>query len=180
MLNHPTFDQLHALRLSGMSHALVEQRQTPDLTALSFEERLGLLVDREMTERETRRLTTHLRQAKLRQSACLEDLDFRQPRGLEKGLMASLATCQWVRDHRNVLITGPTDVGKPQPCNYPCKSQRRTGTDHHSRRSPAPAVWPDPHAGRSDTPCDTRPLLCGVAAAPDRTTGSCASHQPRI
>jgi len=112
MLNHPTFDKLHALRLSGMYHALVEQRQTPDLTALSFEERLGLLVDREMTERETRRLTTHLRQAKLRQSACLEDLDFRQPRGLEKGLMASLATCQWVRDHRNVLITGPTGVGK--------------------------------------------------------------------
>jgi DNA replication protein DnaC len=112
MLNHPTFDKLHALRLSGMYHALVEQMQTPDITALSFEERLGLLVDREMTERETRRLTTRLRQAKLRQSACLEDLDFRQPRGLEKALMASLATCQWVRDHRNVLITGPTGVGK--------------------------------------------------------------------
>ena len=79
-----------------------------------------------------------------------------------------------------VLLSGEAGIGKPQPCNYPCKSQRSTGPDHHSRRSPAPAVWPNPHAGRDDPPCHTRPLLCGVAAAPDRTTGSCASHQPRI
>ena len=79
-----------------------------------------------------------------------------------------------------VLLSGDAGMGKPQPRNYPCKSQRSTGPDHHSRRSPAPAVWPNPHAGRDDPPCHTRPLLCGVAAAPDRTTGSCASHQPRI
>src|SRR6266850_3736866 len=145
MLTHPTLDKLQTLRLTGMYQALVEQLQMPDIAALTFEERLGLLVDRESTERENRRLTTRLRQAKLRQTACIEDIDYRHPRGLDKSLMARLATCQWVRERHNVLITGPTGIGKPQPCNYPCKSQRRTGTDHHSRRSPAPAVWPDPH-----------------------------------
>ena len=180
MLTHPTLDKLQTLRLTGMYHALVEQLQLSDITALSFEERFGLLVDRELTERENRRLTTRLRQAKLRQTACIEDIDYRHPRRLDKALITRLATCQWVREHHNVLITGPTGIGKPQPCNYPCKSQRSTGPDHHSRRSPAPAVWPNPHAGRDDPPCHTRPLLCGVAAAPDRTTGSCASHQPRI
>src|SRR6267154_3188677 len=147
MLTQPTLDKLQTLRLTGMYQALVEQLQMPDIAALTFEERLGLLVDRESTERENRRLTTRLRQAKLRQTACIEDIDYRHPRGLDKSLMLSLATCQWVRNRHNVLITGPTGIGKPQPCNYPCKSQRRTGTDHHSRRSPAPAVWPDPHAG---------------------------------
>jgi DNA replication protein DnaC len=112
MLTHPTLDKRHALRLAGMYHALVEQMQTPDLATLSFEERLGLLVDRESTERENRRLTTRLRQAKLRQTACIEDLDYRHPRGLDKALIARLATGQWVREHHNVLITGPTGIGK--------------------------------------------------------------------
>lgn len=112
MLRHPTLDKLQTLKLTGMVKALSEQLDLPASTALSFEERLGLLVDRELTEREARRLTTRLRQAKLRQAACCEDLDYRHPRGLDKSLMTSLATCQWVREHRNVLITGPTGVGK--------------------------------------------------------------------
>jgi DNA replication protein DnaC len=112
MLHHPTLDKLQTLRLHGMYHALVEQRQMPEIAALTFEERLGLLVDRECTEREERRLTTRLRQAKLRQPACLEDLDYRQPRGLAKSLMTTLATCPWIRDRHNVLITGPTGIGK--------------------------------------------------------------------
>jgi DNA replication protein DnaC len=112
MLHHPTLDKLQALRLTGMYHALCEQMGLPETAALSFEERLGLLVDREVTERSDRRLTTRLRQAKLRQNACLEDLDYRPPRGLDKALMTSLATGQWIRDHRNILITGPTGVGK--------------------------------------------------------------------
>jgi DNA replication protein DnaC len=112
MLNHPTFEKLHALRLSGMDQALVEQMQMPEITALSFEERLGLLVDRESTERENRRLTTRLRQAKLRQTACIEAIDYRHPRGLDKALITRLVTCQWVHDRQNVLITGPTGIGK--------------------------------------------------------------------
>jgi DNA replication protein DnaC len=112
MLNHPTFEKLHALRLSGMYQALVEQMQMPEIAALSFEERLGLLVDRESTERENRRLTTRLRQAKLRQTACIEDIDYRHPRGLDKSLLTRLVTCQWVQDRQNVLITGPTGIGK--------------------------------------------------------------------
>jgi len=95
-----------------MYQALVEQLQMPDIAALTFEERLGLLVDRESTERENRRLTTRLRQAKLRQTACIEDIDYRHPRGLDKSLMARLATCQWVRERHNVFITGPTGIGK--------------------------------------------------------------------
>ena len=112
MLTHPTLDKLQTLRLTGMYQALIEQRQVPDMAALTFEERLGLLVDCELTERENRRLTTRLRQAKLRQTACIEDIDYRHPRGLDKALMARLATCQWVREHHNVLITGPTGIGK--------------------------------------------------------------------
>src|SRR5262249_2690180 len=90
MRTHPTLDKLQTLRLTGMYQALIEQRQVPDMAALTFEERLGLLVDRELTERENRRLTTRLRQAKLRQMACIEAIDYRHPRGLRTALLAPL------------------------------------------------------------------------------------------
>lgn len=112
MLHHPTLDKLSSLRLSGIHKALQEQLALPDIDHLSFEERLGLLADRELTERENRRLQTRLRQAKLKQSACLEDLDTRTPRGLDKALITQLATGQWLRDGLNLLILGPTGVGK--------------------------------------------------------------------
>jgi DNA replication protein DnaC len=95
-----------------MYQALIEQMTMADIGELSFDERLGLLVDRELTERDDRRLTTRLHKAKLRQAACIEDIDYRHPRGLDKALMMRLATCQWVRDHHNVLMTGPTGIGK--------------------------------------------------------------------
>ena len=112
MLKHPTLDKLHALKLTGMAAALADQSATPDITELTFEERLGLLVDREMTERDNRRMSSRLRRARLRHNAILEDLDYRHSRGLDKGLVQSLAGCQWVKEHLNVLITGPTGVGK--------------------------------------------------------------------
>ena len=112
MLKHPTLDKLHALKLTGMAAALADQSATTDITELTFEERLGLLVDREMTERDNRRMTSRLRRAKLRHTAILEDIDYRNSRGLDKGLVQSLANCQWVKEHLNVLITGPTGVGK--------------------------------------------------------------------
>ncbi len=108
MLYHPTLEKLQALRLTGMLSALIEQMHMPDIGDLSFEERLGLLVDREMTERNDRRLKTRLRQAKFRLQAHLEDIDYRHPRGLDKSLMLSLASCQWVKERRNILISGPT------------------------------------------------------------------------
>src|SRR6266850_599279 len=112
MRTHPTLDTLQTLRLTGMYQALVEQLQMPDIATLTFEERFGLVVDRECTEREHRRRTTRLRQAKLRQTACIEDRDYRHPRGVDKSLIARLATCQWVRARHNVFITGPTGIGK--------------------------------------------------------------------
>ena len=112
MLNHPTLDKLVALKLTGMAKALSEQMDVPESQALSFEERLGLLVDRETTVRSDRRLTTRLRHAKLQLSACVEDIDYRHPRGLDKALMLRLASCQWLHDRYNVLITGPTGIGK--------------------------------------------------------------------
>jgi DNA replication protein DnaC len=112
MLHHPTLDKLTELRLTGMHKALREQLTLPAIDELSFEERLGLLADRELTEREDRRLQTRLRQARLKQSACREDLDTRTPRGLDKALLAPLATGQWVREGLNLLILGPTGVGK--------------------------------------------------------------------
>jgi len=112
MLNHPTLDKLEQLRLTGMAQALKEQARLPEANHLTFEERLGLLVDREMTERENRRLQTRLRKARLRQQATLEDVDYRPGRGLDKALLLRLAMCDWVRRHHNLLITGATGVGK--------------------------------------------------------------------
>jgi len=111
-LKHPTLDKLHALKLTGTAAALADQSATPDITDLSFEERLGLLVDREMTERDNRRMSSQLRRAKLLHTAILQDIDYRNSRGLDKGLVQSLAGYQWVKEHLNVLITGPTGVGK--------------------------------------------------------------------
>jgi DNA replication protein DnaC len=112
MLTHPTLDKLRSLKLSGMVKAMEEQAGIPDLKELCFEERLGLLVDREVTERRNRKLQTLLKKAKLRLNASIEDIDYRHPRDLDKSLVLSLAACQWIEEHNNVLITGPTGVGK--------------------------------------------------------------------
>lgn len=112
MLKHATLEQLQQMKLNGMARAFEEQLQQPDLQELRFEERLGLLVEREATERESRRLTTRLRRAKLREQAPIEDIDFRARRGLDKRQILTLASCRWIADHLNVLITGKAGVGK--------------------------------------------------------------------
>jgi DNA replication protein DnaC len=112
MLHHPTLEKLQALRLMGMYKALIEQMNMPESETLGLEERLGLLADREMTERQDRRLKTRLRQARLKHNACVEDLDYRAPRGLDKGLMLQLNACRWVHEGLNLIINGPTGVGK--------------------------------------------------------------------
>ena len=112
MLTHPTVDKLLQLRCAGMAKALAEQLDAPEVEALSFEERLGLLVDRELTERHSRQLTNRLRRARLKHQACIEDIDFRHRRGLDRQIVLGLADGRWVREHLNVLISGPTGIGK--------------------------------------------------------------------
>jgi DNA replication protein DnaC len=112
MLTHPTHERLIALGLTGMAKAFEEQRRSPDLDALSFEERIGLLVDREAAERDTKRLTARLKFAALRQNACVEDVDWRTPRGLDRAVFARLVAGDWIDRHENVLITGAAGLGK--------------------------------------------------------------------
>ncbi|WP_283848582.1 ATP-binding protein [Bradyrhizobium sp. SRL28] len=110
MLTHPTHERLIALGLTGMAKALEEQRRSSDLDALSFEERVGLLVDREAAERDTKRLTTRLKFAALRQSACVEDVDLRTPRGIDRAVFARLVGGDWIDRNENLLITGASGL----------------------------------------------------------------------
>lgn len=112
MLTNPTLEKLQELRLAGMQSAYREQLEGGEYQDLAFDERLGFIVDREHTERHNRRLQTRLKKAKLRLCATLEDIDYRAQRGLDKGLMLALATCHWIRQHHNTLITGPAGAGK--------------------------------------------------------------------
>jgi len=113
MLAHATVDKLTALRLPALAEALQRQLGNPEFAALSFEDRLGLLVDAEWTHREQRKLRRRLRSANLRRQASLEDIDWHSPRrGLDKPLVHALATCAWIAQHRNLLVIGPTGIGK--------------------------------------------------------------------
>lgn len=134
MLIHPILEQMHSLRLTGMVKAFEEQLQMREVDELSFEERLGLLVDREATDRASRRLETRLRKAKLRQRGCLEDIDFRHPRGLDKRQVLSLSSCEWIRNHHNLLITGKAGVGKTfMACAFAQKACREGLTSLYRR-----------------------------------------------
>jgi DNA replication protein DnaC len=113
MLAHATIDKLSALRLPALAEAFQRQLGAPEFADLSFEDRVGLLVDAEWTHREQRKLQRRLRLANLRRQAVLEDIDWQSPRrGLDKALVQSLATCAWIAQHRNLLLIGPTGIGK--------------------------------------------------------------------
>ncbi len=112
MLIEQTIDKLYAMKLNAMATALREQMQDTNHSALSFEDRLSLLVDRQWDEKESRGLTRRLQVAKLKQPAAVEDIDFATPRGLDRSTLLSLGECEFIRSHRNVIITGPTGVGK--------------------------------------------------------------------
>jgi DNA replication protein DnaC len=112
MLLTQTLDKLDGLGLFGMALGLREQLEGSQYTSLSFEERFGLLVDREAEARDSRRLALRLKAAKLRQEATMEDIDFRAPRGLDRSLIMSLAQAGWVAAKHNLLVTGPTGAGK--------------------------------------------------------------------
>lgn len=113
MLNEPTREKLTALRLGVMAEAWAQQQRDPRITELTFDERLGLLIDAEHDARHNRRLARLLKDAELRiATACLEDVDAAAARGIDKPMIRQLATCTWIGDHLNVLVTGPTGVGK--------------------------------------------------------------------
>jgi DNA replication protein DnaC len=112
MLTEQTIEKLYHMKLNGMAEAFKEQLQQPDITDLSFQERFSLLVDRQWTWKEERRMRRLLSNARLKINACIEDIDYRAPRGVEKSLILQLASCDWIRYAHNVIITGPTGVGK--------------------------------------------------------------------
>ena len=113
MLNAPTLEKLHTLKLGTMAAAWTDQQGQADLTALSFDERFGLLVEAEWRTRENKRLTRALQEAKLKlPQACVEAIDYPARRELDKALVRQLATCRWIEEHQNLLVVGATGTGK--------------------------------------------------------------------
>jgi DNA replication protein DnaC len=113
VLTQPTIEKLKELRLDAMAAAWLEQQRKPDVGKLAFDERLGMLVDAEWAHRENRRLARGLKEAKLRLSqACIEDIDYAARRELDKAVIRQLATCRWVDEHQNIVVTGATGTGK--------------------------------------------------------------------
>jgi DNA replication protein DnaC len=109
MLNEQTFEKLYDMKLAGMAEAMKDQMTRSDMDGLAFEERFAMLVDAQHLWKENKRMKRLLKSAKLKLSASMEDIDYR---ALDKSVVLSLGTCEWIRRHRNVIITGPTGVGK--------------------------------------------------------------------
>ena len=112
MLIQQTLEKIGAMKLSGLAQALEQQLQSRECAKLSFEERLSLLIDNEWNVREQRKLGRRLRAAKLRYQASIEDVDFKHPRGLDRQQVLSLGNCGWISSRHNLVITGPTGIGK--------------------------------------------------------------------
>ena len=113
MLREPTIEKLHAMRLRILASTWLEQDKSPDVLAMTFDERLALLVEAEALARENARLTKNLKDAKLRLAdACVEGIDFPRERQLDKAVVRQLATCRWIEEHQTVIVTGATGTGK--------------------------------------------------------------------
>lgn len=137
MLQQQTLESLSALKLPGMARALQRQLSTPDITSRSFEERLAQLIEAEHLERTQRKQDRMMRAAKLKASgACIEDIDYKASRGLERGYVASLADCDWILRHQFLLISGPTGVGKTWlACAFACQAIRKGHSTLYKRFS---------------------------------------------
>jgi DNA replication protein DnaC len=113
MLQQPTLDKMKALKLEAMAQAWLEQQKSTELQKLGFDERLGLLIEAEWLYRENKRMTRCLKEAKLRAgNACIEDIRYHAKRELDRAVIRQLATCRWVAEHQNVIITGMSGTGK--------------------------------------------------------------------
>ena len=109
---HQTIEKLSQMKLHTMATAFQEQLEKPALSSLSFEDRFAMIVDREWSAREDRKLTRRLKAARLKIQATVEDIDYQHQRGLDKSVIRSLSSCQWIKSHQNVIVTGPTGIGK--------------------------------------------------------------------
>lgn len=137
MLNQPTTDKLYEMRLGAMAEAWIEQQSSAELGGLSFDERFAMLVDAEHMARKNRRITRNLKQARLRiPEACLEDVDTAPRRGVEKSVLRQMMTCAWVQEKVNVLIQGPTGVGKSYLASALGQAACRNGFTVAYRRVP--------------------------------------------
>ena len=131
MLNEQTMEKMNAMKMSAMAEAFEQQLGNSEYAAMSFEERVGLLVDIEWTAREQRKLRRRLKYAKMRYPASLEDVDFKTPRGLKRQQILTLGSCSWVQDGHNLIVTGPTGIGKTymasafveRACRKGCKAR---------------------------------------------------------
>jgi len=149
MILEETLNRLRQMKLHGIAEAMIEQRQSTMYGDLSFEERLGMLIDREVTARDNRRLTNLLRGARLRYSnVCPEEIDFRTPRGLVKDAILSLTQNGWVKGKQNVIITGPTGSGKTFISCALANSACRGG--HSTYYIRLPRLLQDMHIARGD------------------------------
>jgi DNA replication protein DnaC len=149
MLTQQTLEKMNGMKLSAMAEALEQQLGSSEYAQLSFEERIGLLVDCEWTAREQRKLTRRLRAAKPRyKSASLEDVNFRHPRGLNRQQVLSLGSCNWIQERHNLLITGPTGIGKSYlACAFVERACRRGFTARYVRM---PRLLHEVAVGRGD------------------------------
>ena len=149
MFANPTIAKLEALGLPAMAAALADQVAVPGpWNELAFEDRLGLLADKEADARDSRRLATRLKAAKLRYPAAVEDVDFRSPRGLDRSVVLSLAQAGWVARHHNLVVTGPTGVGKSfLACALANAALRQGHTAYYAR---TPRLLDELALGRAD------------------------------
>ncbi len=153
MLMQPTLDKLSDMRLGGLRRALEEQLASPKYAQLSFEERIGLLVDQEWTRRQDTRLQRRLLHAQFRHRASIDDVDFAPDRGLDRRLLLQLATGEWIVRHLNVIVTGPTGVGKTYlacalgraacQAGFVVRYERLNGLLHRIRQAHGEGTWPD-------------------------------------
>ena len=170
MLIHPTVERLRALGLAAMADALVELQNNPQAAEMPHADWLGLLIDREVTYRDNRRLARRLSAAKLRQTATIENIDYRTARGLDRALFQALTTSQWVREHNHLAIVGPTGTGKSWlACALGNKACRDGFSVLYKRASRlfADLGPPDDHVGAHQSPHHRR---LGTGAARRRAS----------
>ena len=148
MLIEQTLEKMHAMKLAGMAEAVTQQRQSSQYPELSFDERLGLLVDAEWTAREQRKLTRRLRSAKLRYPASLENVNFKHRRDLDRSQVLALGTCGWISERHNLIVTGPTGIGKSFLCSAFVERACRSGCAAAYTRMPR--LLHDLGVGRGD------------------------------